>query len=126
MRSVSLLIVIAAGCAHHEPPALVLNDHLQYEGKPGYLRCPAPRIVDTAPCPNAAQPVVAERATGTDFTVGGGNETAARPPDQLRPALPPMSKMQRVDRMRAVLAAIDAHVAGLDDQPSHEQRLVLQ
>jgi len=117
MRWVILLIV--AGCAHHHArsPSLVLGGHPAYDGVPWYLRCAEPRVFDTPPCSHR---LVAQRTTGllggTDYSVGGG----------VRSSLPPMTRAQRLDKLRAVLAAIDAHVAALADVPTQEQRTILK
>jgi hypothetical protein len=93
----------------------VLNEQRPYEGMPAYLLCPAPPIVDVLRCPNGTK-LVAARETGTDVNIGG----------TLQPSQPPISKMERLDRLRANLAAIDAHVASLSDTPTPEQLKILK
>lgn len=110
-----LLVLLLAGCAHQGGPALVLDELRPYEGMPAYLRCPAPAIVDVPRCPHGSQ-LVAARETGTDVAVGG----------TLQPSQPPLGKMERLERLRANLAAIDAHVASLSDTPTPEQLKILK
>jgi hypothetical protein len=111
-----LVLLFLAGCAHQPAgPSLVLNEQRPYEGMPAYLLCPAPPIHDVLHCPNGAK-LVAARDTGTDVTVGG----------TLQPSQPPLSKMERLERLRGNLAAIDAHVASMSDTPTPEQLKILK
>jgi hypothetical protein len=113
MRSLFVFLPLLVGCAHHPVPELVVNERRPYEGIPAYLHCPPPVVAATTKCPFG--PLVAAREQPRDFTVGG----------ELQPT-PPISKAERLQRLRAVLAAVDAHVAELGDRPSHEQITLLK
>src|SRR6476659_5688675 len=101
-----VIALLLVGCAHHGPPPLVLNQHESYDAVPGYLRCPAPKVVEVTACPGSTQLVVS-RESGGDYS--------------LRPSAPSMTKMQALDRLRALLAVIDAHVAALGEQPTPDE-----
>jgi hypothetical protein len=113
-----MLVLLLGGCAHHVMggPALALDEQRPYEGIPAYLHCPAPAVIDVPRCPFEPAHLVAARETATDVNVGG----------TLQPSQPPLSKMERLERLRANLAAIDAHVASMGDQPTPEQLKILK
>jgi hypothetical protein len=123
VRALAITGLLAAACAHPQPP-MVLGDHVPYTGAPLWVRCPAAQVVWQQACPrgglarpDAATQLTAARAQGSDVIVQSG---------EIRTAQPPLTQMQRLDKLRAALAAIDAHVAGLGDHPSPEERQVLK
>jgi hypothetical protein len=102
MRCVLIAIVCLAGCAHHYqnksvgPPPMV-NVHGPYKGIPSYLT---------------------QRTTGTDFTVLERQPVAGHDES--------LTRSQRLERIRANLAAVDALVAALGDATiTRNQQLAL-
>jgi hypothetical protein len=101
-----LAFIFIAGCAHSPGPELTLNEHVPYSAIPADLNLAKHQ---------RAQLAAIERAS--DVSPGG---MAAVPPC-------PIPKEVRLQRVRALLAAVDAHVAALGGRSADEQeRLILQ
>jgi hypothetical protein len=111
VKALLVALALVAGCAHEPGPELYLNEHQPYTAIPPSLQ--------RAMAMQQQSVRLAEAVRYSDVNVVGG--TAA--------ALPscPIPKDVRLQRVRAQLAAIDAHMAALGGRPADEQeRLILQ
>jgi hypothetical protein len=117
MRRLLLAVLCVAGCATHAkeieasgPPPIV-DVHDPYRGIPQYLATTAPTATEVA--------------AGEKQLVAGRDETTAAQPQAVTPEQR-LTPAQRVEKIRANLAAVDALVAALGDNPAtKQQRLVL-
>jgi hypothetical protein len=101
VRRAILLALVLAGCGYRtKGPKLVFNQHPPYNALPQYLAKPPPKAR-----------LMATREVASDL-----------PPC----TPPPLSRTERYDRLRALLAAIDAHVASLGDEPTDQQQRLLR
>jgi hypothetical protein len=108
------IVVLVGGCAHEPGPLLAtLGENVPYTGIPPYLKSPKPPM----------QIAAVERVS--DVNVVGGTDTTTTTTTVLQPC--PIPKDVRLQRVRALLAAVDAQMAALGGRPANEmERLILQ